>query len=74
MENIKWNNMNTNKRPVFTCFTDKGETYGVEVEIFESCKVVYRPDQPLPNDVKAWIETEGTVIVTDHSGHTEIIK
>ena len=49
--------------PVITVKTSKSNTYGHEVLINGSSKVIYSPDKPLSCGAKAWIETESEVVV-----------
>lgn len=60
---IKRNKKTAEREPVITCKTYKSNTYGHEVEIDGPCRVVYRPDNPLPCGAQVWIETEGSVKV-----------
>lgn len=49
------------REPVITCKTYKDNTYAFELEIDGPCRVVYRPDNPLPCGAKVWIETEAEI-------------
>ena len=49
--------------PVITVKTSKSNTYGHEVLINGSSKVIYSPDKPLSCGAKVWIETESQVVV-----------
>ena len=49
--------------PVITVKTSKSNTYGHEVLINGSSKVIYSPDKPLSCGTKVWIETESEVVV-----------
>ena len=49
--------------PVITVKTSKSNTYGHEVLINGSSKVIYSPDKPLSCGAKVWIETESEVVV-----------
>lgn len=58
---IRSNHKTGDREPVITCKTYKGNTYYSELMIEGPCKVVYRPDKPLPCGAKVWIETEAGV-------------
>tara|TARA_Y100000593_G_C4050340_1_gene209402 strand:- start:98 stop:328 length:231 start_codon:yes stop_codon:yes gene_type:complete len=58
---IKRNSKTGDREPVITAKTYKSNTYCNEVEISGKCKVIYRPDNPLPCGAKVWIETEEDV-------------
>ena len=64
---IKSNGKLNQNEPVLTCKTYKSNEYGHEVVIAGGCKVVYRPDKPLPCGAHVWIETDGDVTVIDRS-------
>jgi hypothetical protein len=49
------------KDPVLTVKTYKDNQYAHEVVINGPCKVIYRPDKPLPCGARVWIETEADV-------------
>ena len=49
--------------PVITVKTSKSNTYGHEVLINGSSKVIYSPDKPLSCGAKVWIETDSEVTV-----------
>lgn len=54
------------RRPVITCKTYKGNTYGNEVEILDKegnvvAKIIYSPDKPLSCGAKVWVETENKI-------------
>ena len=56
-------NHNTGERnPPLTVKTYKSNTYAHEVFVGGPCKIVYRPDKPLPCGAKVWLETESEVI------------
>ncbi len=59
---IKSNGKTGAREPVLTIKTYKSNTYAHEVEITGPCRVVYRPDKPLPCGAKVWIETDSEVI------------
>ncbi len=59
---IKSNAKTGAREPVLTIKTYKSNTYAHEVEIKGPCRVVYRPDKPLPCGAKVWIETDSEVI------------
>lgn len=59
--NIKHNRKHGDNLPVLTIKTYKSNDYAHEVEIQGPCKVVYRPDNPLPCGAHVWIETEEEV-------------
>lgn len=63
---IKRNAKTGEREPVITCKTYKDNQYGHEVIIKGDCKVVYRPDNPLPCGAKVWIETEGEIKILQH--------
>lgn len=59
---IKHNRKTGDNEPVLTCKTYKSNSYAHEVEIKGPCRIVYRPDKPLPCGAHVWIETEADVI------------
>ena len=60
---IKANKKHGPNDPVITVKTSKSNTYGHEVKINGSSKVIYSPDKPLSCGAKVWIETESEVEV-----------
>ena len=60
---IKFNKKHGTNDPVITVKTSKSNTYGHEVVISGSSKVIYSPDKPLSCGAKVWIETESEVMV-----------
>ena len=58
---IKANKKHGTNDPVITVKTSKSNTYGHEVKINGSSKVIYSPDKPLSCGAKVWIETESEV-------------
>ena len=60
---IKANKKHGTNDPVITVKTSKSNTYGHEVIINGSSKVIYSPDKPLSCGAKVWIETESEVEV-----------
>ena len=48
---------------MITVKTSKSNTYGHEVKINGSSKVIYSPNKPLSCGAKVWIETEAEVVV-----------
>ena len=60
---IKANKKHGTNDPVITVKTSKSNTYGHEVKINGSSKVIYSPDKPLSCGAKVWIETESEVVV-----------
>ena len=60
---IKANKKHGTNNPVITVKTSKSNTYGHEVKINGSSKVIYSPDKPLSCGAKVWIETESEVEV-----------
>ena len=60
---IKANKKHGTNDPVITVKTSKSNTYGHEVLINGSSKVIYSPDKPLSCGAKVWIETESEVEV-----------
>ena len=60
---IKANRKHGKTDPVLTCKTYKSNNYGHEVYIDGPCRIVYRPDKPLPCGAHVWIETDGLVLV-----------
>lgn len=42
----------------------RGRLYGSEVEIAGPCRLVYRPEAPLPCGAKVWLEVDDGVAVT----------
>ena len=59
---IRRNSKTGERSPVLTVKTYKSNDYCHEVQIEGPCKVVYRPDKPLPCGAKVWIETDSKVI------------
>ena len=55
---IRANKKHGTNDPVITVKTSKSNTYGHEVIINGSSKVIYSPDTPLSCGAKVWIETE----------------
>ncbi len=60
---IRANKKHGTNDPVITVKTSKSNTYGHEVVISGSSKVIYSPDKPLSCGAKVWIETESEVMV-----------
>ena len=60
---IRANKKHGTNDPVITVKTSKSNTYGHEVIINGSSKVIYSPDKPLSCGAKVWIETESEVVV-----------
>ncbi len=60
---IRANKKHGTNDPVITVKTSKSNTYGHEVMIKGSSKVIYSPDKPLSCGAKVWIETESEVVV-----------
>jgi hypothetical protein len=59
---IRKNTKTGERVPVLTVKTYKTNDYCHEAHIEGPCKVVYRPDRPLPCGAKVWIETDSEVI------------
>ena len=59
---IRANKKHGTNDPVITVKTSKSNTYGHEVIINGSSKVIYSPDKPLSCGAKVWIETESEVV------------
>ena len=55
---IRSNKKHGTNDPVITVKTSKSNTYGHEVEILGSSKVIYSPDKPLSCGARVWIETD----------------
>jgi hypothetical protein len=66
--NIRHNTKSGDDKPVITCKTYKGNTYGHCVLIDGPSEVVY-PDKPLSCGARVWIETEAPVRVFDRDGN-----
>ena len=60
---IRANKKHGTNDPVITVKTSKSNTYGHEVVINGSSRVIYSPDKPLSCGAKVWIETESEVMV-----------
>ena len=60
---IRANKKHGTNDPVITVKTSKSNTYGHEVMINGSSKVIYSPNKPLSCGAKVWIETESEVVV-----------
>jgi hypothetical protein len=58
---IKSNAKTGERSPPLTAKTYKDNTKASEVYIDGPCRIVYRPDSPLPCGAKVWIETESEV-------------
>ena len=65
MHKIRANKKNGTNEPVITVKTYKSNTYGHEVEILGSSKVIYSPDKPLSCGARVWVETNASVTVDD---------
>ena len=63
---IRRNHKTGEREPVLTIKTYKSNVYCFEVSISGPCKVIYRPDNPLPCGAKVWIETQGEVECDEH--------
>ena len=63
MHKIRANKKNGTNEPVITVKTYKSNTYGHEVEILGSSKVIYSPDKPLSCGARVWIETDSEVMI-----------
>lgn len=51
--------------PVISVKTYKDNLYGRIIEIVGPCRVIYRPDKPLPCGARVWIETESDVSIIE---------
>ncbi|WP_413161486.1 DNA-binding protein [Capilliphycus salinus ALCB114379] len=60
---IRQNQKHQEQLPVITVKKGQTNTYGHIVEIPGGCRVVYRPDKPLPCGARVWIETLNEVTV-----------
>lgn len=60
---IKANRKNGVQDPCITVKTYKGNQYAMEVDIEGPCRVVYRPNKPLPCGAHVWIETDSDVAI-----------
>ncbi|WP_413161144.1 DNA-binding protein [Capilliphycus salinus ALCB114379] len=56
-QRIRQNQKHQEQLPVITVKTGQTNTYGHIVEIPGGCRVVYRPNKPLPCGARVWIET-----------------
>ncbi|MEB3281964.1 MAG: DNA-binding protein, partial [Lyngbya sp.] len=56
-QRIRQNQKHQEQLPVISVKKGKSNTYGHIVEIPRGCRVVYRPDKPLPCGARVWIET-----------------
>ena len=63
MHKIRANKKYGTNEPVITVKTYKSNTYGHEVEILGSSKVIYSPDKPLSCGARVWIETDSEVMI-----------
>jgi len=59
---IRSNRKTGKLEPVLTVKTYKSNEYAHEVSIDGPCKIIYRPNNPLPCGAHVWIETESDVI------------
>jgi hypothetical protein len=62
---IRKNKKEGTRDPVITIKQSRGNSYAHEVEVTGPCRVVYRPDNPLPCGAQVWIETESDIHITD---------
>ena len=60
---IRRNAKTGDREPVLSVKTYKSNDYGHEVEIAGPCRVIYRPDKPLPCGARVWIETDSEVTI-----------
>lgn len=58
---IRANQKTGARDPVLTSKTYRGTTYAHEIAIDGPCKIIYRPDDPLPCGARVWIETYAPV-------------
>ncbi len=65
---IKANAKNGTCDPVLTVKTYKSNDYAHEVIVSGPCRVVYRPDAPLPCGARVWIETDSETIPLTREG------
>lgn len=70
---IRSNKKNNTDEPVITVKTSKNNYYVDEVEVKGSCKVVYKPHNPLSCGAKVWIETTDEVIMKNDDFLTKIL-
>ena len=63
MHVIRRNQKTGEREPTITVKTYKTNDYADEVVIMGPCRVMYRPDKPLPCGAKVWIETSSEVHV-----------
>ncbi|WP_413162878.1 DNA-binding protein [Capilliphycus salinus ALCB114379] len=56
-QRIRQNQKHQEQLPVISVKKGQTNTYGHIVEIPGGCRVVYRPDKPLPCGARVWIET-----------------
>ncbi|MEB3277632.1 MAG: DNA-binding protein [Lyngbya sp.] len=60
---IRQNQKQQQQLPVITVKKGQTNTYGDTIEIPGGCRVVYRPNKPLPCGARVWIETLNEVTV-----------
>jgi|TARA_R110002020_G_scaffold335831_2_gene551008 hypothetical protein len=70
---IRSNKKNNTDEPVITVKTSKNNYYVDEVEVKGSCKVVYKPHNPLSCGAKVWIETTDEVIMKNDDFLTKVL-
>ncbi len=70
---IRSNKKNNTDEPVITVKTSKNNYYVDEVEVKGSCKVVYKPHNPLSCGAKVWIETKDEVIMKNDDFLTKVL-
>jgi len=70
---IRSNKKNNTDEPVITVKTSKNNYYADEVEVKGSCKVVYKPHNPLSCGAKVWIETTDEVIMKNDDFLTKVL-
>jgi len=58
---IKANRKNGVQNPPLTVKTYKTNDYASEVNVKGPCRIIYRPDNPLPCGAHVWIETYSEV-------------
>lgn len=71
---IKANRKSGRRDPVITVKTYDSNLYGHEVVIYnddgqEVCRIIYRPDKPLPCGAVVWLECFGKVTVINNADH-----
>lgn len=61
---IRANRKTGDRKPPLTVKCGKTNAYAFEVTVSGPCRIVYRPDTPLPCGATCWVETDAEVSTT----------